>query len=141
MMSMDSIRSLASKHAARAKRLGIKPLVITESILARLKAGNKKIPFLGDYVPKGFYLIKEVFVDSSGFGGSHEPAMTGDRFIESLEIGKAYAVREMGEFQCFVGVYGVNGKGPTDEQLEKFSEALGKDESRRLAGSWTKIGK
>lgn len=100
MMSSEQIREMASKHARKAKRLGTKPLVVTAKNLATLMAGTEKIPFLGDYVPKGFYLLEELFVD--------EPAMTLERFLSSLEIGKGYAIREAGEFQVYVGVYGVN---------------------------------
>jgi hypothetical protein len=72
--------------------------------------GTRTIPFIGDYVPEGFYLEDSLFVDTSGFGSESEPAMTQEMFFKRLTVGKAYAVIEAGEFQVYVGVFGVNGK-------------------------------
>ncbi len=108
-MSAEQIRSIASKYARKAKRLGTKPLVIrSRDNFIALRGGAKKIPFLGDYVPEGFYLEDELFVDSSGSGRVGEPAMTWERFLDKVEIGKAYAITQAGEFQAYIGVYGVN---------------------------------
>jgi len=133
MMSLRTIREISSKYARKAKRLGTKPLVMTETIIAGLKSGKgrRRIPFLGDYVPEGFHLIDTLFVDSSGWGTSHEAALTQEQFLASLKVGRGYAIVEAGEFQVYVGVFGVNSMGPTDEQLEKFSTALANDASRK----------
>jgi len=113
MMSLNQIRSLASKHASRAKRLGIVPLVITESNLKTIRGPkhSPKIPFIGDFVPEGFYVSdRSLFVDSSGMGQAGELALTQEQFLGQLEIGKAYAIIEAGQFQVVVGVFGVNGE-------------------------------
>ncbi len=123
MMSGEQIRSIASKFARKARRLGTRPLVIrSRDNLIALRGGTKKIPFLGDYVPEGFYLEEELFVDSSGFGRPGEAAMTQEQFLDKLEIGKGYAIREAGEFQVYVGVYGVNAVHPPKFLASTVSE-------------------
>ena len=122
MYSLEQIHRMSDEAARKAKRHGKKPLVITQEIKEVIgKSYGPKIPFLGSYVPRGFELEKELFVDSSGFGASDEPAMTYERFLNNLEIGKAYAVTEAGQFQVYVGVYKIK-EGGNHAQLGNDEE-------------------
>jgi len=60
----------------------------------------------GKPTPEGWKEVgKPLFVDSSGCGRPGEPALTQDQFKASLEVGKAYAVVDVGQFQLQVGVF------------------------------------
>lgn len=63
------------------------------------------IPFIGDQRHKQWELIDELFVDSSGFGQSGEPALTIDAFRAKIKAGLGYAVIDAGQFQVYVGVF------------------------------------
>ena len=104
MRDLKDIRNQAMQTGHKAKQLGLKPLICTDKKTFRAN----KIPFIGDYVPKGFYLLDTLFADSSGFGTPGETAMTFDQFVDRIEVGRAYAIIEMGEFQVYIGVFGVN---------------------------------
>jgi len=60
---------------------------------------------------KGYKLIKEFFVDNSGWGSSNEPALTSDRFIRDLadllkENPSCYSfITNCGQFQVYVGIF------------------------------------
>lgn len=60
---------------------------------------------------KGYELIKEFFVDNSGFGSSDEPALTPDRFIRELadilkENHSCYSfITNAGQFQVYIGIF------------------------------------
>ena len=64
-----------------------------------------KIPNFGDYRPTGWELVGELFVDSSGFGGSDEPALTVKQFKSLVEKGFGYAIIETGQFQIWIGKF------------------------------------
>jgi hypothetical protein len=65
---------------------------------------------------RGYRLIKELFVDSSGFGGPEEPALTQNQFTSELtdllkEHGSLYAtITNSGQFQVYVGLFKKEGK-------------------------------
>lgn len=113
MMSPKVIDDIARQAAAKARANGYRPVLITEEIkqkaLEEWRAGrhpNLHIPFIGDYVPKGYEKTDMfLFVDSSGLGSRGESALTQDEFIERLRPGYAYAVVEAGEFQVYVQEY------------------------------------
>ncbi len=112
MMSLEQIKSISSEAASKAKKKRTKPFVIrNKKDLDLLKTRKKVIPFLGDYVPEGFYIKEEWFVDSSGFGQPGESAKTITHFFNDLgdlDYPFALAITEAGEFQVYVGIYGVN---------------------------------
>ncbi|MBW8002565.1 MAG: hypothetical protein FVQ80_11165 [Planctomycetes bacterium] len=58
-----------------------------------------------DETPEGFTETNEYFIDSSGFGGDDEPALTPDQFLKKVKAGKYYAITGQGQFQVFVGEY------------------------------------
>ncbi len=110
MMSPESIRNMsddAARSAARTKKI---PYVVFDSAeIDRMPPFP--FPFLGSYVPKGWKLVESLFCDSSGFGTDHEPAMSirqlQVKLREHIASTKAYgyAITEVGQFQCYVGVY------------------------------------
>lgn len=72
-------------------------------------------PDLGNHVPEGWEYIdeREFFVDASGFGSSHEPALTIEQFKRKLKefleehsdevVG--FGIYEKGQFQLYVASY------------------------------------
>lgn len=107
MMSAQQMNRLADDAAKRAKRNGLKPQ-------------RDNIPFLGDYVPKGYRRIDApnepremgcvegyLFVDASGWGAPNEPALTQDEFLAYKEANPTllFGITEAGQFQVVVGVY------------------------------------
>lgn len=115
MMSIETIRAMSRKAAARAAKLRQVPLMVESEDLADLeKHMTKNIPYIGDYRPRGYKMVERLFVDSSGFGAEYEPAMTQSAFFEkvrTLGAGHAYAVIEAGQFQVYVGVFCKVGEG------------------------------
>lgn len=65
---------------------------------------------------KGYELIEELFVDSSGFGSESEPALTRSGFERELEKllkkhGKLHAcITRAGQFQVYIGLFKKTGK-------------------------------
>jgi len=117
MMTGSAIRELSRRAARNAARRHKTPFLIEKEDIEDWKAGRpsasaRSIPFLGDYVPKGWKRTdrRPLFVDSSGFGSEGEPALTISRFLEALTVGMGYAVIEAGQFQVYVAEYA---KDPT----------------------------
>jgi hypothetical protein len=65
------------------------------------------MPFLGDYVPEGWQMVDDYFVDSSGFGREGELALTLGQFDQIVQehVGSGWAIVEAGEFQVVIGRY------------------------------------
>lgn len=124
MMSPSTIREMSRDAAKRAARARKEPWEATPDALERGRNGDTsgvEIPFLGDHVPKGWERINLMepkrgwhedvdgfgayFVDTSGFGGSGEPALTQKQLMEVLLPGYGYALIECGQFQGYVGVF------------------------------------
>lgn len=104
MMSLATINALATEQGQKARTLDLEPHYITfqEEI-----DSYPPFPFpnIGGYVPKGFEEIDSVFVDSSGFGASDEPALTIDQLKKWLEPGYWYAITEEGQFQIYISKF------------------------------------
>lgn len=64
---------------------------------------------------KGYELIKELFVDSSGFGSTNEPALTEDSMYYHIKRtiekhGRLFAtITSVGQFQVYLGLFKRNG--------------------------------
>jgi hypothetical protein len=107
MLSLQEIVRMNKKACEKAKKAKLLPYV--------MKEGNSEkfppfpFPDLGDYRPKGWELVGEYFVDSSGFGRDDQPALSVSQFLSKLRIGYGYALIEQGEFQVFVGEFVKNG--------------------------------
>jgi len=50
-------------------------------------------------------MMDSYMVDSSGFGTEGEGSLTIGQFCTSLEVGKAYAIVEEGQFQIVMGEF------------------------------------
>jgi hypothetical protein len=106
MMSLSQIHALSDEAARKARRHGNKPMVLWPTEADRLKlGGSMPFPFIGSYVPKGWKLVEIHFVDSTGFGGETEPALTIEAFRSKLKAGMGYAIIEAGQFQVYVGEF------------------------------------
>jgi hypothetical protein len=128
MMSLQQIESESRRAARRSAAEGRGPLVIEPSDLSNLKQAVHGVPFLGNRTPRGFkvldtygmldlvegysypYSYKELFVDLSGFGAPHEPALTSDQFLYAVRTlverhgAIALSLSECGQFQGHVRV-------------------------------------
>lgn len=120
MMSLEYIREISRQATAKARRQHKEPFTVEAEDLQDWKdlmaagasvdtalANKVSIPFLGDYVPKGWRRTERevMFVDMSGMGAEYEPAMTLKQFVLAMEAGKAYAMIEHGQFQCYIAEY------------------------------------
>jgi hypothetical protein len=111
MMAIETIRSMSRQAALKAAKAKRQPFVVTAEDVADLQASNPRalnnirFPFIGDYTPKGWEKVDEHFVDSSGFGGPTEPALTQQSFYRRLQAGHGYAITEAGQFQVYIGEF------------------------------------
>jgi len=109
MMSPETIRELSRQNAVESAKKKKVPYVYFD--IEDIKQTPFPFPFLGDYVPKGWRLVDELFCDSSGFGREGEPALTIGQLMEKLkedmEAGNpfGYAITQAGQFQVYVGRY------------------------------------
>lgn len=108
-MALETIRDLSRKAAQQAARNKTVPYVPFDE--AEIEERQFVIPNLGDYRPKGWKIIEELFCDKSGWGEPGEPALTVrqlcDKMLEYQRAGKVYGygMIEEGLFQCHVGVF------------------------------------
>ena len=124
MMSIEQIRQESQRAASEAASEDKRPLFIDQFDLELARRGNYahlSIPFIGTYLPEGFKRQEidqdlsgvysgdnngygAFFVDSSGFGGPGEAAISLARMFEVMEKGY-YAIVEAGQFQVKVGMF------------------------------------
>lgn len=109
MMSPSYIEHLSTQFAARAELSELEPYLVEPGELATWKArvargGLQRLPFpaIGTFEPSGWREARVLFADSSGFGSEFEPALTNAQLVAELIPGKAYAIGECGQFQCYV---------------------------------------
>jgi len=109
MMSAQQINSVNDEKSEYARKFREIPYTIWPGDIDNWKTGkNLPVPFphLGDYIPDGFETDGEpLFIDTSGFGASDEPALTQDQLFDTLETGKAYAFVSVGQFQAYLQQY------------------------------------
>lgn len=67
--------------------------------------GVFKCPQIDPNTLDGFEMIRELFVDNSGFGQEGEPALTPDQFLKEVTEGFYYGITDVGQFQLFVGEF------------------------------------
>lgn len=105
MMSLETIRALTREVAREAAEEHRTPLVPYGDVEETIRG----IPNLGAYRPKGWRLVKRLFVDKSGLGSESEPAMTFRAFCawvtDHLDKEYGYGLIEEGQFQAYVGVF------------------------------------
>lgn len=110
MMSLGSIKAESRRTGQRAAQQAMMPYVpIHEDEIKTYPPFP--FPNLGDHRPRGWKLIEELFVDSTGLGADDEPALSirqfKDKLIELERSDKAYGygITEAGQFQLYVGVF------------------------------------
>ena len=97
MMSLATINAITDENSRNAHKFHEIPYTIWPGDIDDWRAGKRlPIPFpnLGDHVPDGF--------ETSGFGSPGEPALTLDQLFDKLQVGKAYAFVECGQFQSYL---------------------------------------
>ena len=110
MMDPRQIECESRKAARESCRLGKLPYIVWPQDLATWKAAiandeSPRLPFpaLGDRSPRGYKLERELFVDSSGWGSTSEPATTIPELINNeLRTGFAYSIGDIGQFQLYL---------------------------------------
>ena len=109
MMGLATIRKMSDDAARMAREEGVTLQAVTEEDLASSAAMKRgvRIKFIGTHVPAGWQRTEreEAFVDTSGFGSPHEPAMTQEQFRAWMRPGYAYALTEIGQFQGYVAEF------------------------------------
>jgi hypothetical protein len=121
MFGLETIIAMNQRAEREVKRRKSKPKVLkSEEQIQRFPGGSnpdgKGYPFkqFGNFVPDGWQQAQEdgedlvFFVDSSGFGTDHEPALSNRQFTAELlrlfrlrpELG--YVITEAGQFQVYV---------------------------------------
>ena len=109
MYSLEAIHQMNEERCAEAKQARKEPYVF--SCTDEVGELPFQFPNIGNYSPKGWELIEEYFVDSSGFDSDREPAMSVHQFIQVLiknfnenpEYG--YAITSAGQFQVYIGKF------------------------------------
>jgi len=127
MQSVYEIILASEREAKKAARDHRKPFFFwpgfdQDDLFEQLR----KIPYLGTYLPKGFERVRlteefdpnhrgifegdnrgfgAYFVDSTGFGGPHEPCLQVQEFLGRIRYDVAYGIVEAGEMQVKVGVF------------------------------------
>lgn len=87
---------------------------------------------------KGYELIKELFVDNSGFGASDEPALTRSQFEIELEAiltkhGELTAkITNVGQFQVYIGLFKKTGKNKSKRIGNNTLEIIYSDGSKAI---------
>lgn len=110
MLSIQYIRAESDRAARLAAKAKKEPYVVYDEQEVE-STSSWPFPFIGHYEPAGWEKLDELFVDSSGFGSESEPALTQRAFrAKLLEYVKAsetygFAITEVGQFQCYVGVF------------------------------------
>ena len=110
MMSLATIQHLSRETGRKAAQRHLQPYVPNEEEEIR---SYPPFPFpnLGDHRPKGWKMVDQLFVDSSGWGASDEPALSTNQLIAKLlELQAAdktygYGIIETGQFQLYLGVF------------------------------------
>lgn len=107
MFSPETIRSMSDNAAAKARKASKVP-VEYDPIDEPLRF-CRSIPNLGSYTPKGYRLVRDYMVDSSGFGSPGEPALTISRFCDLVKEPQQkkvlYGIIEAGQFQIVMGEF------------------------------------
>lgn len=116
MMSLATIRALSAETGTRAKRRKETPWH-PETIEDITVDNILKITNLGSYEPGGWKRTdQEWFVDSSGFGGEYEPALTPGALVRAMKAYFAthptagFAITEEGQFQLYITAFEYIGK-------------------------------
>lgn len=123
-MDLKTIQYLADKQARKAAKDKKTPYIPYDAAEVE-RYGDSPFPFpnIGTYRPKGWTMVDEWMVDSSGWGTEDEPALTiqglKKKIIQNIEDGNSYgyAIVAEGQFQLIMGVF---------QKVEKKAKELDK---------------
>jgi hypothetical protein len=110
MMSLESIKQISRESGKKAAQRGLFPYVPIHEDEIRTYPPFP-FPNLGSHRPKGWKLVDELFVDSSGWGAGDEPALSVRQLVAKLLELQAsdktygYGIIETGQFQLYLGVF------------------------------------
>lgn len=111
MMSLHTIQNLQQEARKTAAQNNIVPFTVENEDLTAWQQGRSlplPFPFIGDYEPDGYLPTEDAWmVDTSGVGAPDERALTLDQLLDKLEVGNAYALVEVGQFQAYLQEYAV----------------------------------
>jgi len=103
--SLEMIEQMNRKSSKKARKDKKEPFLITSEDQI-LTMPPFPFPDLGRHVPKGWKDTGDrLFCDSFGIGDPDEPALTVTQLKAVLEVGKAYAIVEQGQFQLYLGIF------------------------------------
>lgn len=102
MYGLETIQAMNKDRCKEATKLKLAPLVASTKLCLE---DIRKMPNFGDFRPKGWKLVRELFVDSSGFGEKGEMALTIEQFLEEIKRFHGYAIIEEGQFQVRIGEF------------------------------------
>lgn len=104
MSNTQRAEMILDEAGERAQEMKLEPYLI--SSLEEIEAMPPfPFPNIGSYRPSNWEQIGSLFCDSSGFGLPSESALTPEQLIAKLEVGFAYAIIEVGQFQLYIGVF------------------------------------
>ncbi len=132
MLSPAYIQEMQAEVAGEAAKKRKTPFVIFPEDVGNVSR-LRHIPSIGTYLPKGWARVdpkelgydqsdfitgtigededgpnkrvQKYWVDSSGFGGPDEMALTAQQFADLIQPGFGYAIVEEGQFQVGIGVF------------------------------------
>lgn len=102
MYALETIHQMNEDRCKEAQDRHLKPLVVSKKLNLE---DIRSMPNFGSYRPKGWKLVRELFVDSSGFGREGEPALTVNQFLAEIKMFCGYAIIEEGQFQVMIGEF------------------------------------
>ena len=106
MMDPATIQHMTDENSRTARTARAIPYLIWKGDIEDWRAGKRMpIPFpnIGDYEPENWVADgPPVMVDTSGWGERGEPALTLEQLLDWLQVGKAYAFVESGQFQSYI---------------------------------------
>ena len=115
MLSGAAIQAESDSAARRVAQNKRQPYVYWNVDEAGRREAGRNIPQLGDYQPEGWDEQGELFVDSSGFGGAGELALSHVEFVEEVkrlirhysEKNKrvGFGIGDVGQFQLYIRVF------------------------------------
>jgi len=101
MRSIEEIRKMNNEKTRNAEEQKLLPYIAK----VNNDEGVRACPFIADYEPKGWQVVNEFFVDSSGMGREGEGALTFGQFLNKVREGYGYAIKESGQFQVYINEY------------------------------------
>ena len=61
--------------------------------------------YSSEFLPDGYEIVEELFVDNSGYCTDDGAALTQKQFIAKVKKGFGYAITGIGQFQVWIGVF------------------------------------